>query len=405
MRIIYLHQFFNTPDMPGSPRSYEMARRLVLGGHTVFMVTTKRDRYQIHKPNYTNEDGIHVFWLPVSYSNTMSFIRRMSAFIIFSLFAVKKSSAFKADLIFATSTPLTIAIPAIILKKIKHIPMITEIRDLWPELPIAIGALKSKISIYFAKKLEKTTYNYSTKIIALSNGIKEGISCTGFPENHIYIIPNFSDINRFSIPKAEGIKFRHNFSWMGNNPLVVYCGALGRINGVTYMVKLAKEMEEINNDVRFLVMGEGYEKELIISFAKQQDVLSKNFYILDPMPKVEIPKLLSAATLSTSLFIDLKEMESNSANKFFDALAAGCPIMINYGGWQKDLIENETLGITVSPDNPNQAAQKLNKLLRDKEMLKLMSLNTRKIAEQEFSSDLLTEKFLNVIQYAYNSNN
>ncbi len=386
--------------MPGSTRSYEMARRLVENGHTVYMVTTKRDLYQIHKSNYTCEDGIHIFWLPVKYSNNMSFMRRILSFVTFSLLAVKQGNIFKADMIFATSTPLTIAVPAIMLKKLKHIPLVFEVRDLWPELPIAIGALKSKMIIYLAKKLEKMTYCYSTKIIALSNGMKKGISRAGFPDSHISVIPNFCDIKKFSIPKIEGIKFRNKFPWIGNNPLIVYCGAFGIINGVSYLVKVAAEMKKINKNICFLIMGEGKDKKTIRHIARQSDVLNKNFYMLDPIPKSDIPNLLSAATIVTSLFIDLKEMENNSANKFFDGLAAGKPIMINYRGWQKELLETNRAGIFVPFDNPQEGAKRLNDLIQNKDRLKKYSHSAKQLAREKFSLEYLYNQFELTLQKA-----
>ena len=151
MRIIYLHQYFNTPDMPGSTRSYELAKRLVKNGHQVMMITSKRDAHQKLSMRWTNEDGIQVCWIPVSYSNKMGFFRRIISFISFSIQSAKVCLSINADLLFATSTPLTIAIPGIYFSKIKNKPMVFEVRDLWPEIPIALGALKSRLTIKLAR--------------------------------------------------------------------------------------------------------------------------------------------------------------------------------------------------------------------------------------------------------------
>ena len=119
MIIIYLHQYFNTNDMPGSTRSFELYKRLVENGHKVFLITSKRDSHQIQKNGWTKENGIDVYWVPVSYSNKMSFLRRILSFLSFSIKSLKVALSIDADIIYATSTPLTIAIPAIIYSKIK----------------------------------------------------------------------------------------------------------------------------------------------------------------------------------------------------------------------------------------------------------------------------------------------
>ena len=141
MKVIYLHQYFTTPNMSGGTRSYEMAKRLVAAGHEVHMVTSwvketdKTDWYE------QEVDGIHVHWFPNPYNNKMSFRRRIQMFFRFAFAAMKKISSIKADVIFATSTPLTIAIPGVLGARKQKIPMVFEVRDLWPEVPIAMKIL------------------------------------------------------------------------------------------------------------------------------------------------------------------------------------------------------------------------------------------------------------------------
>ena len=119
MKIIYLHQYFNTPEMPGSSRPYEFAKRLVAMGHEVTMITTYREHYKTNKWFKTNYDGIQIHWLPLGYSNHMSFFERIKVFFLFAWRAYIKSKKVKGDIIFASSTPLTIAIPAVLISKKK----------------------------------------------------------------------------------------------------------------------------------------------------------------------------------------------------------------------------------------------------------------------------------------------
>ncbi|MFH1139869.1 MAG: glycosyltransferase, partial [Pseudomonadota bacterium] len=192
MKIIYLHQYFNTLNMSGGTRSFEIGKRMVEAGHEVHIVTTDTNSKNSKKLNWykTNEEGINVHWFTNPYSNLMSYKRRMISFARFAIYSSLKAANLKGDLIFATSTPLTIAIPAIYSSWKNKIPMIFEVRDLWPAGPIKIKALKNPIAILLAKWLEKLAYFKSAHVIALSPEMKEGILETGYPESKVSIIPN-----------------------------------------------------------------------------------------------------------------------------------------------------------------------------------------------------------------------
>ena len=154
MRIVYMHQYFNTPAMHGGTRSYEMARRLVRSGHEVHMVTADSQGSGARGKNswsLTEEAGIHVHWLPVPYSNNMTYRARVKAFISFARYAGLRAVPLRPDVVFATSTPLTIALPAAYAAKRLRIPLVFEVRDLWPEMPIAVGALRNPLAIWAAQ--------------------------------------------------------------------------------------------------------------------------------------------------------------------------------------------------------------------------------------------------------------
>ena len=235
-----------------------MARRLVSAGHEVHMVTSTREGGEKMKGwQLTHESGIHVHWYPVPYCNKMSFRKRIKAFFTFAIVAAIKSASIKADVVFATSTPLTIALPAIYAAKRNKIPMVFEVRDLWPEIPIAIGALKHPFVVWCAKKLEKFAYRNAKCIVALSPGMRDGIVSAGYPEDQISVVPNSSDVELFSVSQDKVLAFRNKYSWLQSRPLVVYCGTIGFINGVGYLADLAKAVFEIDPEVRFVVVGRG----------------------------------------------------------------------------------------------------------------------------------------------------
>lgn len=405
MRITYLHQYFTTPDVPGGTRSYEMARRLVEMGHDVHVVTSDQTSETTEKLSWykTEESGIHVHWYPVPYSNKMSFWARIVAFFRFALLASRKAASIECDVVFATSTPLTIAIPAVYASKRRKVPMVFEVRDLWPEGPIAVGALKNPMTIKAARWLEEFAYRNSKRIVALSPGMKEGIVSTGYPEDLVTVIPNSCDIDLFNVEESKGMALRSQHSWLQDRPLVIYTGTIGMINGIDYMVRLAAFVRSIDPEIRFLILGSGREEVRVRSLAKKMNVLNNNLFMLPPVPKSEVPYWLSAADIATSFVIDVKETWNNSANKFFDALAAGRPIAINHGGWQAEIIENHGVGIVLDAHNIGSAATRLVGSIHDREWLVKAGSMSKRISKEQFDRGKLAAKLEDALFCAFSS--
>ncbi|NAR17276.1 glycosyltransferase [Acinetobacter haemolyticus] len=397
MRILYFHQYFNTPDMSGGTRSYEMARRLVTAGHEVHIITSWLKETDEKTWFTTIEAGIHVHWFPNFYNNKMSYSERIKAFLRFAYHATKKGKSLKADLVFATSTPLTIAIPAVFTARALKIPMVFEVRDLWPELPIAMGALNNRMAQKLAYQLEDWAYKNSSAIVALSPGMKDGIVRTGYPKERVAIIPNSSDNELFTIDPEQAQKFRDKYEWLRDRPLIVYTGTFGHINGVGYLVEVAEQLKQLNPEIRILLVGDGVEFEKVELLAKEKAVLNINLYMMKQMPKKQIPVVLNAATLCTALFIDKPEMRANSANKFFDALAASTPILINYGGWMVDLIEKNQCGLVTWNKSIDQAATEIVALIADENRLNNYASNAKKLAMTQFNRDELAAQLNQVL--------
>jgi glycosyltransferase involved in cell wall biosynthesis len=399
VRILYLHQYFTTPSMDGGTRSYEIARRLVAKGHDVHMITSARDEAQRRLKGWeqTEEAGIHVHWLAVPYSNRMSYRDRIAAFLRFAWSAGRKAVRLGGDLVYATSTPLTIALPAVHAARRHGIPMVFEVRDLWPEMPIAVGALKNPVSIALARRLERFAYDNAAHVIALSPGMQAGVIAAGYPASKVTVIPNSCDNELFETNPQRGRAIRARYEWLGDRPLVVYSGTIGLVNGVSYFARLAAEVRETASDVRFVVIGDGREQEHVRKDAERLGVLDRSFFMLPSVPKAEMPAWLSAADIATSLFIDLQQMWVNSANKFFDALAAGRPVAINYGGWQADLVRESGAGLVLDRQDIRAAAGQLVQALGDRRWLVRAGAAARNLARTRFDRDQLTAELETVL--------
>lgn len=397
MKIVYLHQYFVHPDAAGGTRSYEFARRLVKRGHQVTLVTSSAMLPDVNDdgPIVRRQlDGIELVVLPIAYDNTMSYRDRIRAFVRFASQASTVAARETADVVFATSTPLTIAIPGLAARLATRAPMVFEVRDLWPELPIAMGALKSIWSRRAARGLEWAAYHGAAHVVALSPGMADGVIRRGIDPRRVTTIPNGCDIGLFTPDPAEVATFRaQSFPELRpDQPLIVYGGTYGAINDVGWLIDVAAAMRSIAPNIRFALVGKGAQAHDLVAKARAHGVLDVNLWMRPALPKSSMPLLLGVATVATSLFLPLKPMEHNSANKFFDGLAAGKPIAINYGGWQAELLKRHEAGIQLPQADPSLAAQHLRDLVEDKPRLVKMGQAARDLAKSAFDRDALAAR-------------
>lgn len=403
MKITYIHQYFNTPSMSGGTRSYEMARRLVSMGHQVNIITSWRESSHSGEWFVTEESGITVHWLPIPYSNKLNYLNRIIAFVKFAISSSFRAVFLKSDVIFATSTPLTVGIPAFVTSLIRNVPLVFEVRDLWPEVPIALGVISNPMLIFAARFFERWIYRNSKFVIALSPGMKQGVVRTGYPSHQVIVIPNSCDNDLFIADNVSTRKFRSSRKWLKDSPLLIYAGTFGQINGVGFFVQLARELLYLNSDIKILLVGDGMKKKSVVSDSMIDGVFNNNLFFEDSMPKEDMPALFSASTLSSCVFIDLPEMQNNSANKFFDSLAAGKPIFINFGGWIHDLVIKHDCGISGWRRNIGDVALDLDQCMHDTYWLEQASRSSRRLAESLFDRDVLAHQLEKVLTAAAQS--
>jgi glycosyltransferase involved in cell wall biosynthesis len=393
MRIVYIHQYYCNPQMAGGIRSYEQARRLVARGHTVDVITTDitpGDRELGWK--VTHEDGITVHWFRIPYNNHMSYARRLRAFAEFMLLATARAARLSADLVFATSTPLTVAVPGVLAARLRRVPFVFEVRDLWPEVPIEMGALRNPVARRLAGALANFAYRNASEVIALSPGMARGVTARR-PGTPVTVVPNAADLDLFAVDPLKVKQFRAEHRWLGDRPLIVYTGALGAVNGVEYLVRAARRMRERDPEIQVLIVGHGKEWESTGRLAAEHGLLDRSLRMWEKVPKSELPVILGAATMSTSTVRPIPGLWDNSANKFFDALAAARPIAINYGGWQADLIWESGAGLVLDPHDADGAGDLLAAHARDEDWLVKARAAAHRLAVEQFSRDLLFERF------------
>ncbi len=402
MRILYFHQYFGTRDSAGATRSFELARRFVERGHQVTVVSSVAQlddapRTAGWSPIVRDTvEGIELVLLNVPYSNYFSHLRRISAFARFTAGASVVGPLLpRPDVVFATSTPLTIGIPGLLSARLRGVPFVFELRDLWPDVPVAIGALRSRPLIAAARGLERSLYRGASRIVVLSESSRAALLHQGVPAGKIVFVPNACDLDLFS-PDTVDAEFRGRHGLDGKF-IALYAGAMGPANGLDQLVEAAAALQAAGrDDVVIVAVGDGGRRPHLEARIGQLGL--RNLLLLPPLPKRELAGVLGAADVTLTLFAPHPSFETNSPNKFFDSLAAGRPAIVNLDGWLRRLVEENNAGLYVPADDPAALAAALAALAEEPELTRGMGANARRLAEREFDRDAMAERLCGAIE-------
>lgn len=392
MKLLYIVQYFSFPDQAGGTRPYDLASSFVKAGIDVTIITSNTSGNVSDKWAYEERDGLRIHYLNCPYNNNMGTLQRLKAFCRFFINATKKALSLDYDLMLASSTPLTNGIPALICKKMKKLPYVFEVRDVWPSVPFAMGYFKNPLVRKLLYAFELKIYKQASAIVPLSVGMDENIK-TRYPNDKSVVIPNISEVKRFSnIDKTVDIVVPEN------KKVLLYAGTLGNVNGIGYLIDLAAKTLYRDKDVWYYIVGKGKEKEHLQKLASDKGVLNSNLFFFDPVRKNDLPYLYSIATVGSSFVIDIPELWDNSANKFFDTLAAHKPIVINHQGWQAREIEKKNYGYVLPNVITDKDVEDFIRYMNNEDLLRQQGQNAYDSAIKEYSLEVAVDKYLKIFQ-------
>jgi len=403
VKVLYFHQHFSTPAGSTGTRSYEMARALVKAGHEVTMIcgnyhggVSGLDGPFRKGVRRGTVDGIEVIELELQYSNYQSLLERSLVFFKFALRSIVIGLKEPCDLVFATSTPLTAGIPGIFARWLKGRKFVFEVRDLWPELPRAMGVVTNPIVLGLMSLLEWCSYRSANACIGLSPGIVNGIRRRAQKNKPVAMIPNGCDFDLFADLDVESLRP----AGMDENSLMaVFTGAHGQANGLEAVLKAAAVLKQRGrgDDINLVFIGDGKLKPVLVENARKQGLDSCIF--LDPVPKKKLVGYMRGADLGLMILANVSAFYfGTSPNKFFDYLATGLPVLNNYPGWLTGMIKEHECGFAVEPDNPEALADALEAAATNREELKIMGKNAGKLGRAQFDREKLAKQFVSWLE-------
>ena len=403
MRVLYFHQHFSTRKGAIGTRSFEMAKRLIARGHTVHVICGS---YSLGNTGLSGDfkkgvrrgsvEGIQVTEFDLQYSNKDSFLQRTVTFLRFALRSVVIALREPCDVLFATSTPLTAALPGICARWWRRTPFVFEIRDLWPELPRAMGVITNPLVLFLMRILEWLGYHSATRLIGLAPGIIEGIAQRGIPASRIALIPNGCD-NSVLVPPSS----RWRPAGVADGDLLaIFSGAHGIANGLDAVLDAGLVLKARHRaDIKILLIGDGKLKSQLQERARREGIDSILFH--DPVDKERLGGLLAAADLGLQILANVPAFyQGTSPNKFFDYIAAGLPVLINYPGWLAEIVTATQSGFATAPSDAAALADALEEAADNREQLRSMGQRAQRLARERFDRDALGEQFVSWLEGA-----
>ena len=398
MKILYFHQHFTTPKGSSGTRSYEFARHLVGNGHDVTIICGAYAGADsgLSEPfsagrRMGHVDGLRIIEFDLAYSNHDGFVRRSLTFVKFAVRSMGVAITADADLVFATSTPLTAALPGIAAKLLRRRKFVFEVRDLWPELPKAMGVIKNPVILGAMSVLEWLGYHLADRLVGLSPGICAGIAKRGISPAKIMMISNGCDRAMFTDATVP--------AWRPDTVtprdfLAIFTGTHGPANGLDAVIDAAVELKRRKTkNLKLLLVGDGRDKANLMARAKAEGA-DDIVLFHPPVPKTKLVGLMRSADIGLQILRNVPAFYyGTSPNKFFDYIAAGLPVLTNYPGWVADLVRDHQFGFAVPPDDPVAFADALETAQSKGGRVALGGDNAAALAMAQFDRDTLAARW------------
>lgn len=394
MKLIYVHQYFVTNEGTTGTRSYDVSRYLVEMGWQVTVVTGLHDQSSFARMPWwklwrtEHIDGIKVVVCNAFYSNKLKVAARLWCFVKFAILStmatIKEPGT---DVIFATSTPLTVGIPGRIGAAVRRIPYVFEVRDLWPEDLLDAGRIKPGMQYKVWEWLELFSYRKARKILLVSKGFEDRLLERGFDRSRLETVVLGADSSLYASLKPDTEFFRRH--GLEGKTIAVYTGAHGDANGLLQLIEAAEHLRDRPN-IAIVLIGEGKMKERLRQQAADRGLT--NFHLLDPVPKLQLPNILAACHIGLMILKQIKRPRWVTPNKIFDYMFAGIPSIVNFAGTTAEMVVTDGTGVASVPGDARDLAEKIAHWADDAVERERVGMQARKVALAKYDRKMIAKR-------------
>ena len=400
MKLIYIHQYFVTNEGTSGTRSYDVSKYLVEMGHAVTMICGLHEQSSLPRMPWWRLfrtqwiDGIKVVACNTYYSNKLRVPARLWAFVKFAVLSTLACLLErKADIIFATSTPLTVGIPGRIGAACKRIPYVFEVRDLWPEDLLDAGRIRPGLQYKVWEWLELFSYKRAAKILLVSRGFHDRLLERGFPSERLETILLGADGRLFSdvTPDTEYMR-EHE---LAGKTVAVYTGAHGDANGLFQVIDAAERLRD-RSDIAIVFIGDGKMREGLKADVAKRGLT--NVRLLDPVPKHRLPGILAACSVGLMILKQITRPRWVTPNKIFDYMFAGIPSIVNFAGTTADMVVADGTGLASTPGSADDLAAKIAYWADHPEERAAVGRHAREVAWQKYDRRMIARQLCDVFE-------
>lgn len=418
MNVVYLTQVFEAGQDPGSERHFYFCRYLVQHGHRATAITSNVD-YKRATPKFPRQgwrvvcqiDDVDV-WYVYSYANFRgSLLKRFWYYLTYFLSTILAGLRVeKPDVFYAVSTPLTVGLLGYCLSRLRRVPFVFEVTDVWPDAAVAVGAVKNQAIIRAARWLELFCYRQAAHIVALTQGIRDNIVGKGVPPDKVTLITNGVDSHLFSLGPAAGAvstprggderaRLRQELE-IEDHVVCMYLGAHGAYNALWTIIDAAETLRtHPHTRALCLLVGDGDAKRRLQAMVEERGLTNVRF--LPPVPRFQAPALLRAADLCLLPNRAGEFYTMNLPNKLFDFLACARPIIVAGYGESAALVRRAGAGRVVPAEDGAAMAQAIVELATLSEAERAAMGNSgRRYVLANYDREQLSQLFLEVLEHA-----
>lgn len=398
MHILLIHQAFAALDEAGGTRHFEIARYLVKEGHRVSIIASPVSYIsgRARGERIAWQDVVEVQpGLTIHRTYTYPALHRSFVHRVFSFLSFMASSMWaglgihKVDLVWGTSPPIFQGATAWLLARLKGVPFVFEVRDLWPAFAIGVGVLRNKTLIALSLWLEKFLYTHADQLVVNSPGFVEHIKARG--AGSVEIIPNGADPEMFD-PAADGKAFRQEHNLEGCF-IAIYAGAHGMSNDLGVVLEAARLLQD-QPKIKVILVGDGKEKQRLQTEADAMGL--ENVLFLPPFAKEAMAEVLAAADVCIAILKPIAWYKTTYPNKVFDYMAAGRPVVLAIDGVIRQVVDDAGAGVFTPPGDPQAMALAIEKLAGNPSALKKMGAAGRAYVEKHFNRAVLAQQLLSL---------
>lgn len=389
MNILFITQYFTPEIGAAAARIFDIAQESRLQGHTPTVISETP-----HYPSNAVLKGyrncfikrerfcqIQVLRSYVMVSKRENFIQRFCLYISFIFSSIINSFSIKwADLVFASSPPLTVGLAGFVISRIKHAKFVLDVRDLWPESALALGELKQGFVFKLLQKLETYLYHKADLITIAVPGFRNHMKRAGISDDKIFDLPNGANLDLFEYYENRNLLKKETN--LDEKFIVLFSGNHGLAQGLESILYVAKDLLDYQ-DIVFILIGDGVRKKALIQLKDQLRL--ENVCFFDKVTREALPKYISISDVCLVPLIKHPLFLSALPSKMFEYMACNKPVIVAIDGEAKEMILKSGAGLNVEPENTSQIKQAILQFYMDADLKRKAGHRGRQWVERHFS--------------------